>query len=166
MTKINTRVATPDDAEHIKHLALINNMFQPEEMDGFDEMLSGFFDGSLEGHRWLVAANDANPTDVVAAAYYAPEPFSDRIWNLYFIAVDPNQHGTGAGTTLMEQVETELRGSGEDVARVLIVDTSSVDDYDQARSFYERRGFVEEARLRDFYGPGDHKVTFWKSLVD
>ncbi len=164
--KINIRVATPNDAEHIKHLALVNGMFQPEEMGEFDQMLAGFFDGSLEGHRWLVAADDSEPNGIAAAAYYAPEPFSDRMWNLYFIAVDPNQHGSGAGTLLIEHVEAELRASGEDVARTLIVDTSSLDDYEQARSFYERRGFVEEARLRDFYGPGDNKVTFWKSLVD
>ena len=53
---------------------------------------------------------------------------------------------------------------GEKEARTLIVDTSSLDEYQQARAFYAARGFVEEARVRDFYGPSDHKVTFWKRL--
>ena len=70
------------------------------------------------------------------------------------------------GTALMSHVEAALRNLGDAVARTLIVDTSSLDDYDQARAFYEARGFVEEARIRDFYGPGDHKVTFWKLLAD
>ncbi|MEL6985054.1 MAG: GNAT family N-acetyltransferase, partial [Actinomycetota bacterium] len=102
----------------------------------------------------------------VAAAYYAPEPFSDRMWNLYFIATDPDRQGSGAGTRLIEHIEQRLRAAGPDVARTLIVDTSSLDAYAESRAFYARRGFTEEARIRDFYGPGDHKVTFWKSLTE
>lgn len=127
---------------------------------------SGFFDGSLEGHQWIVADEGATLPSISAAAYVAPEPFSDRMWNLYFIATHPDLHGYGLGTRLIEHVETELKRAGEGVARTLIVDTSSLNDYEQARKFYERRGFVEEARLRDFNGPGDDKVTFWKSLVE
>lgn len=157
------RDATPADADSITRLALVNHMFQPEEMGDFDAMLGGFFDGSLADHRWLVAAT---PEGVAGAAYYAPEPFADRMWNLYFIATEPEEHGSGVGTTLIQHVETTLRAMGEGLARTLIVDTSSLDDYESSRAFYARRGFVEEARVRDFYGPGDHKVTFWKSLTD
>lgn len=57
------------------------------------------------------------------------------------------------------------QGFGEEAARTLIVDTSSLDAYEQARAFYTRRGFVQEARIRDFYGPGDDKVTFWKQIT-
>ena len=166
MTTFNIRRAQPGDVDEIKNLALVNNMFGPEEVGIFDEMLAGFFDGSLDGHQWIVAEEEASLSSISAAAYFAPEPFSDRMWNLYFIATDPEQQGSGLGTMLIEHVESELKGVGEDVARTLIVDTSSLNDYEQARTFYERRGFVEEARLRDFNGPGDDKVTFWKSLVD
>ncbi len=164
MVNPNTRAATPADAEQIKQLALDNNMFLPDEMDDFDEMLTGFFDGTLDNHHWLVADSASEAGTIAGAAYYAPEPFSDRMWNLYFIATAPNQQGTGAGTTLIEQVESKLASLGEQAARTLIVDTSSLDGYRQARAFYAARGFDEEARIRDFYGPGDHKVTFWKQL--
>lgn len=166
MTNLDVRAATPADADQIKQLALDNNMFEPDEMGDFDAMLAGFFDGSLDDHHWIVAEHDSGSGRIAAAAYYAPEPFSDRMWNLYFIATAPDQHGTGAGTTLVEHVESRLRALGEESARTLIVDTSSLGDYEQARTFYGRRGFVEEARIRDFYGPGDHKVTFWKALTD
>ena len=164
MVNLTTRAATPADADQIKQLALDNNMFQPDEMNDFDEMLTGFFDGTLDGHHWIVVDSVSEAGTIAGAAYYAPEPFSDRMWNLYFIATAPNQHGIGAGTTLIEQVESNLKASGEQLARTLIVDTSSLDDYQQARAFYAARGFVEEARVRDFYGPGDHKVTYWKRL--
>lgn len=50
-------------------------------------------------------------------------------------------------------------------ARVLLVETSSTEQYHRARAFYLARGFDEEARVRDFYGPGDDRVVFWKSLT-
>ena len=65
---------------------------------------------------------------------------------------------------LIEHVERELRGRGDDVARVLIVETSSTDQYVLTRAFYRNHGYDEEARIRQFYGPEDDKVVFWKSL--
>lgn len=103
---------------------------------------------------------------VSGAAYYAPEPFADRMWNLYSLATAPARHGAGLGSVLMDRVQGDLRTAGDGVARTLIVDTSGLDGFEGARRFSGSQGFVEEARVRDFYGPGDHKVTFWKSLVD
>ncbi|MEM7340739.1 MAG: GNAT family N-acetyltransferase [Actinomycetota bacterium] len=164
MNDFNVRLATPADDDQIKQLALDNAMFEPHEMGAFDEMLGGFHAGMLDEHQWIVA--ETEPGTVAGAAYYAPEPFADRMWNLYFIATAPGAHGGGAGSTLITHVEQRLRARGDAAARTLIVDTSSLDGYAKARAFYAARGFTEEARIRDFYGPGDHKVTFWKTLVD
>ncbi len=138
-------------------------MFAPDDMAGFDEMLHGYLDGSLDKHRWAVAEDAAGR--VAGAAYYAPEPFADKVWNLYFLAVDPHRHRSGIGTTLVSHVEQSLRSAGEQVARVLIVETSSTNDYEAARRFYDREGFDREARVREFYGKGDDKIVFWKSLL-
>lgn len=156
------RAATTGDVSALKSLALDNGMFEPGEMDDFDDALSGYLDGSLDNHFWIVLEDDSG--DVVGAAYYAPEPFADRMWNLYFIAVRPGLHGRGVGRALITHVEDALRQQGEQVARVLIVETSSVDAYGQARAFYRTQGYEEEARIREFYGPGDDKIVFWKSL--
>jgi ribosomal protein S18 acetylase RimI-like enzyme len=102
---------------------------------------------------------------VVGATYVAPEPFADRLWNLYFLAVSPRWHAGGTGTQLVSHVEDELGRAGQDVARVLLVETSSLEQYAGARGFYRARGFDEEARIREFYGPGDDKVVFWKALT-
>ena len=155
------RAATAPDADAIRALATDNGMFDPGDMDGFDEMMGGYLDGTLDRHAWIVATND---TEIAGAAYYAPEPFADRLWNLYFLAVRPGGHRSGAGSVLIQWVEQALCALGEEQARVLIVETSSTDPYTQARAFYAKQGFEEEARIREFYGPGDHKVVFWKAL--
>lgn len=156
------RDATAADVEAIKALAVATEMFAADEVGFFEETLGGIFDGSLEGHRWLVLKRGED--GIAASAYYAPEPFADRMWNLYFLAVAPTEQGRGTGGALVEFVEAELRALGDAAARTLIVETSSTPKYETARAFYRRQGFAEEARIRQFYGPTDDKIVFWKSL--
>lgn len=160
---LTIRTAEASDLAAIKQIAVAAEMFSLEEVAFFDEMFSGWLDGSLEGHQWLVAAIGGI---VVGAANYAPEPFADRLWNLYFIAVEPEQQGSGIGRNLMAHAEAELATKGDDEARVLVVETSSTDQYARTREFYAKLGYDEEARIRQFYGPADDKVVFWKSLCE
>ncbi len=44
------------------------------------------------------------------------------------------------------------------------VETSSRPLYEPTRAFYLARGYREEARLPDFYGPGDAKVMYVKVI--
>lgn len=163
MGSVQLRPAELADLTTIKQIAVAAKMFGAEEVEFFDEMFTGWLDGTMEGHQWIVAC-DADG-ELVGAANYAPEPFSDRMWNLYFIAVAPTQQRSGVGSALMTHAETALRALGEQQARVLIVETSSTDQYSLAREFYVKLGYDEEARIREFYGPGDNKVVFWKSLT-
>jgi ribosomal protein S18 acetylase RimI-like enzyme len=162
MTDHTIRPATASDLDRIKEIAVAANMFSSEEAEFFDEMLHGALDGSLEDHQWLVA--ETSDGIVVGAAQFAPEPFADRMWNLYFIAVDPAHQGSGIGGAVMAHVEADLKQRSEQVARVLIVETSSTDQYSRTRTFYAGLGYDEEARIREFYGPDDHKVVFWKQI--
>ena len=156
------RPAATEDLDRIKEIAVAAEMFTAEEVGFFDEMFAGALDGRLEGHRWLVA--ETADGAISGAAQFAPEPFADRMWNLYFIAVDPAVQSGGIGAAMMAHVEQDLRERGESEALTLIVETSSTEQYRRTRQFYERLGYDEEARIRDYYGPGDNKVVFWKSL--
>lgn len=162
MPTARVRTATLDDIPTIETIAVDAEMFGTDEV-GFlgDQFRATSADPTNDAH-WLVAEAGQ---EVVGATHYAPEPFSDRMWNLYFIAVSPMHQRSGIGKTLMSHVEDELRGRGGDIARTLIVETSSTEKYQRTRQFYASIGYVEEARVRQFYGPDDHKVTFWKSLV-
>jgi len=157
------RAPETSDVERIKEIAVDAGMFEADEVAFFDDLLLGYLDGSSADHRWLVV--DGPEGAAVAAAYWAPEPFADRVWNLYFLAVAPEGQGRGLGTSIVGHIERELRSLGDDVARVLIVETSSTDQYRRTRAFYRSLGYDEEARIRQFYGPGDDKVVFWKALA-
>ena len=162
MTVHTIRPASSSDLVRIKEIAVAAGMFSIDEAEFFDEMLSGALDGSLQDHQWLVV--ETSEGSVIGAAQFAPEPFADRMWNLYFIAVDPAHQGGGVGSDVMSHVEADLSRRGVDEARTLVVETSSTDQYASARTFYANLGYDEEARIREFYGPGDHKVVFWKQI--
>lgn len=78
------------------------------------------------------------------------------------IAVLPDGQRQGAGAAICQHLERLLGPMGH---RVLLADTSGTDDFAATRAFYRKNGFTEEARIRDFWAAGDHKVTFCKSLV-
>jgi ribosomal protein S18 acetylase RimI-like enzyme len=160
---VTIRPADSTDIPVITAIAIDNEMFDLEGAGFIDDVVTGILDGSLHDHHFVV--NEAADGTVIGAAYYAPEPFSDRMWNLYFIAVDPNRHGNGVGGALLDHVEQSLRDAGPETAQVLIVETSSTDKYARTREFYPKQGYVEEARIRRFYGPDDHKVVYWKLLT-
>ncbi len=119
------RPATSGDEVAMTELAVANDMFGTDEVGDLAAIFRSAVSGELEDHQWWMSVRPDG--SVVAAAYVAPEPFADRVWNLYFIAVSPTAHGAGAGTQLMDHVEHQLRSAGEDAARVLIVETSSTD---------------------------------------
>ena len=99
--------------------------------------------------------------ELVGYACYGPTPETDRTWDLYWIATDPATHGTGGGTRLLTEVERRLEGLN---ARMLVVETSSRSEYAPTRAFYERRGYAEAARVREFYAPGDDRIIYTKKF--
>ena len=61
----------------------------------------------------------------------------------------------------MSGLEERLR---EGDGRVLIVETSSLDEYAAMRAFYSDQAFAKEAQIRGFYAEGEDKIVFWKHL--
>lgn len=161
MTTTTIRAVRRDDIEPIQRLAVANRMFAPDDVDVLGDMISGHLDGTRPDDRWFVAESQGRLT---GAAYVAPEPFGHLVWNLHFIATQPSDHGRGVGTLLISGVEEHLERLGAERALVLIVETSATDQYARARRFYGARGFDGESTIRDYYGPGDAKVTYWKAM--
>ncbi len=160
---VKIRPAHAMDIHAIKSIAIESEMFGIEDTGFVDDIVAGILDHTLHDHHFVVQESEGGA--VVGAAYHAPEPFSDRMWNLYFIAVSPPLQGQGIGGALLDHVERELRHAGPDVAQVLIVETSSTDQYSLTRKFYLKQGYLEEARIRRFYGPDDDKVVYWKLMT-
>lgn len=92
---------------------------------------------SARGTRLVATVDD----EVVGFALVGPaggDPDA-HIGELYAINVDPDHWGTGAGPTLIDAAVNALRASGF-ASAVLWVHP----DNERARSFYARRGWIED----------------------
>lgn len=94
-------------------------------------------------------------------AIYGPTPCTLGTWDLYWIAVAPGAQGSGVGSLLLKEVERRLTDA---LARLVIIETSSLPAYEAARAFYRRHGYTEVARVPDFYAIGDDRMIFAKRL--
>ena len=92
---------------------------------------------------------------------YGPMPMTQGAFDLYWIAVDPRFQGQKIGFRLLDFLEEIVRGAG---GRMILVDTSSITQYEKTQKFYYRKGFEEVARVADYYRPGNDRITFCKKL--
>lgn len=106
------------------------------------------------GYRFLVAECDGR---VAGYACFGATPMTDGVFDLYWIAVDPQLHGIGIGRRLMDATREAVRACG---GRMILIETASKPSYDATRAFYVAYGCREVARIPDFYARGDDKVTY------
>ena len=145
----------PSHRTDIASIVRATAVFSEAEVDVavelFDEGLPDYeFIGAFIGDR------------LIGYACFGLTPATDRTYDLYWIAVHPDAQRTGAGAALMGEVERRLEDRR---ARLVVVETSSRDDYAATRRFYAKRGYQEHARLTDFYAPGDDRVVLGKRIV-
>ena len=154
MNKLSIRPSISSDLTAAKKIIDAVDLF-PSEL--LDDMFCANSDDPDQSEFWLTY-DDGFPAAIV---YCAPEPMADGTWNLLLIAVHPSRQSEGIGAQIMSYVEERLSRKG---VRVLLVETSGTDDFIRTRGFYSKLGYTEEARIREYYGVGDDKVTFHKYL--
>jgi len=142
----------------LEQLTAATGLFRPEEVATAAQLL----DESLAGdddYRFLGAYEG---DDLVGYACWGPTPGTHGTSDLYWIVVEAPRQGRGIGTALLSAVEERLKADG---CRLIVVETSSRNDYAPTRAFYERRGFAKTASIPAYYAPGDDLVIYLKDLV-
>jgi ribosomal protein S18 acetylase RimI-like enzyme len=146
------------DRQALIAIAVSTGLFTSEEAEGLlGGVLDGLASGSLpEGHQ-AVACRLRAGGSFVGWTYFAPDQHAQGVWNLWWIGVDPEHHGVGAGVQLLRHAESVVASKG---GRVLIIETSDALALARARRFYEAQGYRECGRIPDFYAEGESKVVF------
>ncbi len=134
--------------------------FTEEEVDIADELLDSYFENNLESGYWTYTAE----TDKVSGyVCYGPTPLTDGTYDIYWIAVDPEQQGKKIGTELLSYAENDI---AKNRGRLITVYTSSQEKYLSTRNFYLRRGYHEGCRIKDYYRRGDDLVVYVKQISE
>jgi ribosomal protein S18 acetylase RimI-like enzyme len=139
------------------------DLFESHDLDVIQELWMEFTEKG-DAHSWyhfIVAREPNQGREILGFACYGQRPLTEGTYDLYWIAVDGNQRGRGIGKILLNTVEERLRARG---ARLLIAETEGKPAFDPTRRFYLSAGYTLEARIRDFYKPGEDLVMFTKRL--
>ncbi len=147
------------DVGRVRSLVTSTGFFNAAEVEiAADLVTERLTKGIRSGYHFVLAERGSG---LVAYACYGPIDGTQGSFDLYWIAVSPEEQGKGLGTQVYLRAETAMRKTG---AKRIYADTSSSERYAPTRGFYRRMGFEEDAQLTDFYGPGDGKVIFRKEL--
>lgn len=131
-----------------------------EEKDCAAELLHIYLtEPGQTDYYFITALNDGLPAGYVC---YGSRPLAEGVYDLYWIVVDEKMKGAGIGRALIEKTVELLCPLR---ARMLVAETSGLPAYEASRGFYLKCGFEEEARIKDFYKPGDDIVFYVKRLT-
>jgi len=148
----------PADVAEIRRIVMATNAFSGEEIDIAAELAEErIAKGRVSGYEFILATQNGK---LAGYTCYGKTPGSERAYDLYWLAVDPDRQRSGLGHQILERTEAAIRKAG---GAFMIAETSSTGAYDKARAFYERVGFEKLVEIKDFYRPGDNKVIYRKS---
>lgn len=151
---VTLRALRAGDRARVREIVEATGVFRPAETAIALEVFDGAVAAPGKDYRGVGAYRDER---MVGWAAFGPTPGTLATWDLYWIAVDPATQGLGVGRRLMESCEETIVAEG---GRLVVVETSSRDDYGPTRAFYRRLGYREQAAIPDYYAPGDDLVVF------
>jgi len=152
--------ATEADKAQITDITARAGVFSQEEIDSvpvmFDEYLKY---GTIDSGYHFIVYREGD--QVLGLAIYGRRDLAHGVFDLYWIAVDPNARRKGVGRALITASEEAVRAMG---GRIIIAETSGTAEYDSTREFYVSVGYVNEATIKDFYKPGDDLKIYTKRV--
>ena len=148
------------DGPQIQSITARAGVFNEEEVDSVRVMWSEYLNLGPEhsGYNFIVY-RDAS--QVLGFAIYGYRDLTDGVYDLYWIAVDPDARRKSVGRALVDACEQAVRNAG---GRMLIAETSGSPDYESTRKFYVGVGYENEATIKDFYSTGDDLKIFVKRI--
>ena len=132
--------------------------FEPAEVPVAEEVLGAYLVSPGEDYQALVAEENGV---VVGYICFGDIPLTVAAWDIYWLAVWSGWRGRGVGRALLAEAEGRIKQGG---GYLVLIETSSKPNYLLTRRFYRKNGYSEASRIKDFYAPGDHRVTFAKRI--
>jgi len=159
-TDLELFIPTSADGSIILEIAKNIELFEPGDVEVIKELWTEFITkGDAESWYHFIAAR--RDEKILGFACYGQRPLTQGTYDLYWIAVDKNHHRQGIGEILLGEAEKQVKARG---GRLLIAETAGKSAFELARCFYLKTGYELEARIRDFYSPGDDLIVFTKRL--
>ena len=152
--------AAKTDGPQIIDITKRIDIFTQQEVDSVDEAWGEYlqYGSPPDGYHFLVYRDGKK---VLGFTCYGIRYLAEGVYDLLWIAVDPDARRKGVGRDLITATENAVREMG---GRILIAETSGTAEYASTREFYVRMGYVSEATIKDFYKQGDDLKIYTKRL--
>src|SRR4029434_12461 len=156
------REVAGDDRTPVLDLLRSTNVFTAVELAIAEELIDIVISKPLQTDYFASVACDHVAVSQCAGMFIlGPTPATYGTWQLYWIAVHPSYRGKGVADDLEQAATTFVRERG---GYWLLAETSSQPVFERARAFYRRHGYLELARIADYYKPTDDLLIFGKRL--
>ena len=148
------------DREAVSEIITLVGNFSKAEIDCALELIDIYL--QVKGQKdYRIAVCEDSQSGVQAYICWGPVPLTRGSYDIYWIATHPDSQGKGFGSSLMDHAEDCIE---KEKGRLLFIETSSKESYENTVRFYRRLGFTQTSRIRDFYDAGDDKLIFVKRL--
>jgi len=148
------------DVESVRSLVTKTGVFNDEEVSIAAELVA---EAALKGENRsgysFYFIEEAGK--MLGYSCFGRVPLTESSYDLYWLLVDPDFQQKGVARQLLELSEKAVAAQG---GTQIYAETSSKDSYKPARAFYQKAGFSECARQKNFYQAGDDKVTYVKRI--
>jgi ribosomal protein S18 acetylase RimI-like enzyme len=141
-------------------ILLESKIFSPEEIKVAMELIDIVFNNGNQKDYIIYCMVD-DKDQPIGYICYGQAPMTCGTFDLYWIVVDPKWQNKGVGSKLLNFLEDVVKNAK---GRMILVDTSSIPEYEKTQRFYLRNGFTEVARVPDYYFPGNDRITFCKKI--
>ena len=150
------RVPVRADRTHVREMVKATGIFRGSEVE---IALEVFDDATANPGKDYYGLGAYDHERMVGFTLYGRTPGTETTWDLYWIVVDPAGHRRGVGRQLMEATEGLVQESG---GRLIVVETSSRDNYGPTRAFYAALQYERAAHIPGYYADGDDLIVFTK----
>ena len=158
---MNIRSLVEKDRARLLSILIKTRAFTSAEIDVAMELIDIVLkDKNQEDYEIDCMADDQD--QAIGYICYGLAPMTQGTFDLYWIAVAPDSQEKGVGSKLLSFLEEVVKEEG---GRMILADTSTIPQYEKTRKFYLKNGFQEEARIRDYYHPGNDRITFCRRLT-
>lgn len=150
-----------EDRDVLKKILEDTNHFSEEEINVAMELIDVYLNNENQKDYIIYVYADEDSNRTAGYICYGRRPLTKATYDLYWIAVDPNIHGKGTGSSLVKFMEEDLVNLG---GELILIETSGKPEYEGERGFYQKNGYDVQTIIKDFYKKGDDLFIYRKYL--
>lgn len=148
------------DQKHVRRVLTATALFTPDEVEAAMMQVDSAIRAEAGRDYYVYVAEEAGA--ILAMISIGPSPKQPGVYDLYWIAVDPEAQGRGIGGLLIRFAESWTLNQG---GQTLLIETWASESFARTRHFYEKYGYDEVNRIKDFHRRQHDKIVYSKQLT-